>query len=69
MRFGIFMAPFHRIGENPRLCFERDLKLIEWLDEDELLEITPESTRFRKKILDPNDRHRAKKKVDQMASA
>ena len=33
MKFGIFMAPFHRVGENPQLCFERDLKLIEWLDE------------------------------------
>lgn len=32
MKFGIFMAPFHRVGENPRLCFERDLELIEWLD-------------------------------------
>jgi GTP-binding protein len=42
---------------------------IEWLDDDELLEVTPESTRFRKKILDPNDRHRAKKKVDQMSAA
>ncbi|MGH8012306.1 MAG: LLM class flavin-dependent oxidoreductase [Candidatus Binataceae bacterium] len=33
MKFGIFMAPFHRVGENPALCFERDLQLIEWLDE------------------------------------
>src|ERR1700757_3177841 len=33
MKFGIFMAPFHRVGENPTLCFERDLQLIEWLDE------------------------------------
>ncbi len=33
MKFGIFMAPFHRVGENPALAFERDLKLIEWLDE------------------------------------
>ncbi|MGH7815235.1 MAG: LLM class flavin-dependent oxidoreductase [Candidatus Binataceae bacterium] len=32
MKFGIFMAPFHRVGENPTLCFERDLQLIEWLD-------------------------------------
>src|SRR6202158_3757250 len=32
MKFGIFMAPFHRAGENPTLCFERDLELIEWLD-------------------------------------
>jgi limonene 1,2-monooxygenase len=33
MTFGIFMAPFHRIGENPTLAFKRDLKLIEHLDE------------------------------------
>ena len=33
MKFGIFMAPFHRVGENPSLAYERDLQLIEWLDE------------------------------------
>ena len=33
MKFGIFMAPFHRIGENPTLAFERDMQLIEWLDD------------------------------------
>ncbi|MBN9494672.1 LLM class flavin-dependent oxidoreductase [bacterium] len=33
MTFGIFMAPFHRIGENPTLAFKRDLRLIEYLDE------------------------------------
>src|ERR671930_1447314 len=32
MRFGIFMAPFHRLGENPTLALERDLELISWLD-------------------------------------
>src|SRR3712207_6136258 len=32
MRFGIFMAPFHRVGENPTLALERDLELIEHLD-------------------------------------
>ena len=32
MRFGIFMAPFHRPGENPTLALERDLELIQWLD-------------------------------------
>ena len=30
MKFGIFMAPFHRAGENPTLCFERDLELTPW---------------------------------------
>ena len=32
LRFGIFMAPFHRVGENPTLALERDLELIELLD-------------------------------------
>src|SRR5215208_447408 len=32
MRFGIFLAPFHRFGENPTLAMERDLELIQWLD-------------------------------------
>jgi limonene 1,2-monooxygenase len=33
MKFGIFMAPFHRVGENPTLALERDMQLIQWLDE------------------------------------
>src|SRR5712691_10215245 len=32
MTFGIFLAPFHRIGENPTLALGRDMELIEWLD-------------------------------------
>jgi len=32
LNFGIFMAPFHRIGENPTLALRRDLELVEWLD-------------------------------------
>jgi limonene 1,2-monooxygenase len=32
LNFGIFMAPFHRIGENPTYALRRDLELIEWLD-------------------------------------
>src|SRR6185436_21102015 len=32
MRFGIFLAPFHRVGENPTLALNRDMELIEWLD-------------------------------------
>jgi limonene 1,2-monooxygenase len=32
MTFGIFLAPFHRIGENPTLALARDMELIEWLD-------------------------------------
>ncbi len=33
MNFGIFMAPFHRAGENPTLALQRDLELISWLDQ------------------------------------
>ena len=32
MRFGVFIAPHHPIGEHPTLQFERDLQLIEDLD-------------------------------------
>ena len=32
LKFGIFMAPFHRIGEKPTVALERDLELIEHLD-------------------------------------
>ncbi|MFQ6027768.1 MAG: LLM class flavin-dependent oxidoreductase [Dehalococcoidia bacterium] len=32
MKFGVFMAPFHRVGENPTLALDRDLELLEWLD-------------------------------------
>lgn len=32
MRFGIFLAPFHKPGINPTLALEQDLELVEWLD-------------------------------------
>ena len=32
MIFGIFLAPFHRAGDNPTLAIRRDIELIEWLD-------------------------------------
>ena len=32
MRFGVFMAPFHKPGINPTLALEQDLELIQWLD-------------------------------------
>ena len=32
MTFGIFLAPFHKIGENPTLAMDRDLELIQWMD-------------------------------------
>ena len=33
MKFGIFLAPFHALGENPTLALERDFKLLELMDE------------------------------------
>lgn len=30
--FGLFLAPFHAVGENPTLALERDLELISWVD-------------------------------------
>ncbi|HEX3674267.1 MAG TPA: LLM class flavin-dependent oxidoreductase [Rhizomicrobium sp.] len=32
LRNGIFLAPFHPIDEDPTLCIQRDLELIEYLD-------------------------------------
>ncbi|MBA3654261.1 MAG: LLM class flavin-dependent oxidoreductase, partial [Actinobacteria bacterium] len=32
LRFGIFLAPFHPVGQNPTLALERDLELIVRLD-------------------------------------
>lgn len=32
LRFGIFMAPFHKPGVNPTLTLQSDLDLITWLD-------------------------------------
>ncbi|HKZ05097.1 MAG TPA: LLM class flavin-dependent oxidoreductase [Methylomirabilota bacterium] len=32
MTFGIFLAPFHRVGENPTLSMDRDMELIQWMD-------------------------------------
>jgi len=32
LNFGIFLAPFHSVGENPTTALHRDLELIEFLD-------------------------------------
>jgi len=32
MNFGIFLAPFHRAGDNPTLAMARDIEMLEWLD-------------------------------------
>lgn len=33
LRFGAFIAPFHPIDENPTLAIQRDLELVQWLDQ------------------------------------
>ena len=33
MRFGIFLAPFHPVGQNPTAAYGRDLATIQLLDE------------------------------------
>ena len=42
---------------------------IEWLGDDELLEVTPENTRFRKRILDANERNRDRKRKETLDAA
>jgi limonene 1,2-monooxygenase len=32
MRYGIFLAPFHKPGINPTLALQQDLELVQWLD-------------------------------------
>jgi limonene 1,2-monooxygenase len=32
LRFGIFLAPFHKPGINPTLALEQDFELVQWLD-------------------------------------
>ena len=48
-----------------KLVPPRDLTLeraLEWIEDDEILEVTPQNVRIRKKILEPNMRKRAKVK-------
>ncbi len=55
-----------------RLDTPRSLSLeqfIEYIDRDELIEITPKSIRMRKKILDHNDRQRQRKRGLDLANA
>ncbi|MBO0676613.1 LLM class flavin-dependent oxidoreductase [Mycolicibacterium sp. S2-37] len=33
MRFGVFIAPYHMIGDNPTLALERDIELVEAVEE------------------------------------
>lgn len=48
-----------------RMTLERALA---WIQDDELVEVTPKSIRLRKAILDPNDRKRAEKQREALAS-
>jgi limonene 1,2-monooxygenase len=32
LRFGVFLAPFHLVGQHPTVALEKDLELLEWLD-------------------------------------
>ena len=33
LRFGAFIAPFHALDENPTQAIERDLELVQWMDQ------------------------------------
>lgn len=33
LRFGAFIAPFHPLDENPTLALERDIELVQWMDQ------------------------------------
>jgi GTP-binding protein len=48
-----------------RMTLERALA---WIQDDELVEVTPKSIRLRKAVLDPNDRKRAEKQKEALAS-
>jgi GTP-binding protein len=42
-------------------------KALAYIEEDELVEVTPKSIRLRKKLLDPNDRKRADRSKEAIA--
>ncbi|MGJ3261698.1 MAG: translational GTPase TypA, partial [Salinarimonas sp.] len=47
-----------------RMTLERSLA---WIQDDELVEVTPKNIRLRKAILDPNERKRASKQKEALA--
>jgi GTP-binding protein len=47
-----------------RMTLERSLA---WIDDDELVEVTPKSIRLRKGVLDPNERKRSQKQKQEVA--
>lgn len=53
-----------RLTPPVRMTLERSLA---WIQDDELVEVTPKSIRLRKAILDPNDRKRAEKQKEALA--
>lgn len=55
-----------QLGSPKNMSLEQQ---IEWLGDDELLEVTPETTRFRKRILDANDRNRDRKRKETLDAA
>ena len=44
-------------------------KALAYIQDDELVEVTPKSIRLRKKLLDPNDRKREERKKETEAAA
>ena len=57
--------------ENIKLEPPRQITLelaLEFIQDDELIEVTPDAIRLRKRILDPNQRKKAAKKANQPAA-
>jgi GTP-binding protein len=48
-----------------RMTLEKSLA---WIQDDELMEVTPKSIRLRKAVLDPNDRKRAERAKDALSA-
>ena len=64
-----FFSPKVVVTPVSRLTTPKDLSLdeaIEYLAEDELLEVTPESLRIRKRLLDQHERGRAVKRAKEL---
>ena len=56
--------------ENIKLEPPRQITLelaLEFIQDDELIEVTPDAIRLRKRVLDPNQRKKAAKRANQMA--
>ena len=54
----------HPVLTRIRMTLERSLA---WIDDDELVEVTPKSIRLRKAVLDPNERKRSQKMKQEVA--